>query len=70
MVPSSDEHLASALKRTRRVMPSSKLKNEAARARNKAARQLDGAALHRHCPHAFSNTCSFSTKGPHHFHCE
>lgn len=44
MVPSSDEHLASALKRARRVTPSGKLKNEAARARNKAARQLDGAA--------------------------
>ena len=42
MVPSADEHLASALRRARRIMPSVKLKNEAAKARNKAARQMDG----------------------------
>ena len=43
MVPSADEHLASALRRARRITPNSRLKNEAAKARNKAARQMDGA---------------------------
>lgn len=42
IVPTSDEHLASALKRAGRIGPNSKLKNEAARARNKTARQMDG----------------------------
>ncbi|KAK9909858.1 hypothetical protein WJX75_008488 [Coccomyxa subellipsoidea] len=41
IVPTSDEHLASALKRAGRIGPNSKLKNEAARARNKTARQMD-----------------------------
>ncbi len=50
MVPSADEHLASALRRARRIMPSSKLKNEAAKARNKAARQMDGAPALHACP--------------------
>ena len=43
MVPAADEHLASALRRARRITPNSRLKNEAAKARNKAARQMDGA---------------------------
>ena len=42
IVPTSDEHLASALKRAGRIGPNSKLKNEAARAKNKTARQMDG----------------------------
>lgn len=41
MVPPADEHLASALRRARRVGGNVKLKNEAARARNRAARQMD-----------------------------
>ncbi|EIE24639.1 P-loop containing nucleoside triphosphate hydrolase protein [Coccomyxa subellipsoidea C-169] len=41
IVPTSDEHLASALKRAGRIGPNTKLKNEAARARNKTARQMD-----------------------------
>lgn len=45
MVPNADEHLASALKRATRISPSSRLKNEAARARNKAARQMDGVCV-------------------------
>lgn len=42
IVPTSDEHLASALKRASRIGPNSKLKNEAAQAKNKTARQMDG----------------------------
>ena len=42
MVPNAEEHLAAALKRAARVMPSTKLKNEAAKARNKASRKMDG----------------------------
>lgn len=43
MVPTAEEHLAAALKRAARVTPSAKLKNEAAKARNKASRKMDGA---------------------------
>ena len=42
MVPNAEEHLAAALKRAARVTPSTKLKNEAAKARNKASRKMDG----------------------------
>ena len=42
MVPNADEHLAAALKRAARVIASSKLKNEAAKARNRASRRMDG----------------------------
>lgn len=42
MVPNAEEHLAAALKRASRVTPSTKLKNEAAKARNKASRSMDG----------------------------
>ncbi|BDA42683.1 probable nucleolar GTP-binding protein 1 [Coccomyxa sp. Obi] len=41
IVPTADEHLASALKRASRIGPNSKIKNEAARAKNKTARQMD-----------------------------
>jgi nucleolar GTP-binding protein len=41
-VKPSDEHLRSARKRAARVAASSTIKNEADRARNLAARQLDG----------------------------
>ncbi len=42
LVPNAEEHLNAALKRAARVMPSTKLKNEAAKARNKASRKMDG----------------------------
>ena len=40
-IPPAEEHLASALKRGLRVTTNVKLKNEAARAKNLAARQMD-----------------------------
>ena len=40
MVPPAEEHLASALRRARRVGGNVKLRSEAARARNRAARQM------------------------------
>ena len=44
-MPNAEEHLNAALKRAARVMPSTKLKNEAAKARNKASRKMDGDLL-------------------------
>lgn len=49
MVPNADEHLGAALKRASRIMPSNKLKNEAAKARNKASRKMDGDYHHLQC---------------------
>ena len=48
MVLNAEEHLAAALKRAARVMPSTKLKNEAAKARNKASRKMDGECVAGH----------------------
>ena len=61
MVPNADEHLAAALKRAARVIASSKLKNEAAKARNRASRRMDGDHSIRHLnlePHWIVLICS------------
>ena len=49
MVPNAEEHLSAALKRASRITPSNKLKNEAAKARNKASRKMDGECHHLQC---------------------